>query len=224
MVVVKWVSVKSRVPVKNLKPSQRELQRCYLIGADKPTRNRLLPPIQNVVAVRVGRRPPSVRLLEMESDERRKSGPGRWPREGGVENSEANDDQQEEGSTLLLVQISGSKGHGFEQGEQIFFFFFFLSSLERETRGSRRAIKISGKWICLPPQADLEATLRKITDLGADGFIIWGSSDDINTKAKCLQFREYLNNELGPAVKRIALNNNANSRLTVDVSVDQVWP
>lgn len=74
----------------------------------------------------------------------------------------------------------------------------------------------------MPPQADLEATLRKITDLGADGFIIWGSSDDINTKAKCLQFREYLNNELGPAVKRIALNNNANDRLTVDVSVDQV--
>lgn len=71
-------------------------------------------------------------------------------------------------------------------------------------------------------RADLEATLRKITDLGADGFIIWGSSDDINTKAKCLQFREYLNNELGPAVKRIALNNNANDRLTVDVSVDQV--
>ena len=34
MVVVKWVSVKSRVPVKNFKPSQRELQRCYLIGAD----------------------------------------------------------------------------------------------------------------------------------------------------------------------------------------------
>lgn len=71
------------------------------------------------MAVRVGRRPPSVRLLEMESDERRKSGPGRWPREGGVENSEANDDEPKEGSTLLLVQISGSKGHGFEQGERV---------------------------------------------------------------------------------------------------------
>lgn len=150
MVVVKWVSVKSRVPVKNFKPSQRELQRCYLIGADKPTRNRLLPPIQNVVAVRVGRRPPSVRLLEMESDERRKSGPGRWPREGGVENSEANDDQQEEGSTLLLVQISGSKGHGFEQGEQIFFFFFFFCPLWKEklvARGGRLKF-LENEFVC----------------------------------------------------------------------------
>lgn len=46
MVVVKWVSVKSGVPVKNFKASQRELQRSYLIGSDKPTRNRLLPPFR----------------------------------------------------------------------------------------------------------------------------------------------------------------------------------
>lgn len=104
------------------------------------------------MAVRVGRRPPSVRLLEMESDERRKSGPGRWPREGGVENSEANDDEPKEGSTLLLVQISGSKGHGFEQGERRSSFLsisnvnecFFLFKEKLETRGlvTRRAIKI----------------------------------------------------------------------------------
>ncbi|XP_012343792.1 hyaluronidase-like [Apis florea] len=71
-------------------------------------------------------------------------------------------------------------------------------------------------------RADLEATLRKITDLGADGFIIWGSSDDINTREKCLQFREYLNTDLGPVVKRIAVSNDAVKSRIDRVSVDQV--
>ncbi|XP_053974578.1 hyaluronidase-like [Hylaeus anthracinus] len=52
-------------------------------------------------------------------------------------------------------------------------------------------------------KADLEATLRKISDLGADGLIIWGSSNDINTKEKCQRFSEYLNNDLGPVVDRV---------------------
>lgn len=52
-------------------------------------------------------------------------------------------------------------------------------------------------------KADLEATLRKISDLGADGLIIWGSSNDINTKEKCLRFEKYLNNDLGPVVDRV---------------------
>ncbi|CAL7933282.1 unnamed protein product [Xylocopa violacea] len=78
-------------------------------------------------------------------------------------------------------------------------------------------------------KADLEATLRKISDLGADGLIIWGSSNDINTEQKCLRFREYLNNDLGPIVdraRRTALGlirydeNPADNR--IDVSVDQV--
>lgn len=78
-------------------------------------------------------------------------------------------------------------------------------------------------------QADLEATLRKISDLGADGLIIWGSSNDVNTNDRCLQFREYLNNELGPAVRRVrqtALGFNHYAASLADnqtnVSVDQV--
>ncbi|XP_071870643.1 hyaluronidase isoform X1 [Bombus fervidus] len=76
---------------------------------------------------------------------------------------------------------------------------------------------------------DLEATLRKIMDLGADGLILWGSSNDINTKQKCVEFKEYVNNELGPIVDRIrrtALGlTQSNSTLVdnrIDVSVDQV--
>ncbi|KOX79591.1 Hyaluronidase, partial [Melipona quadrifasciata] len=76
---------------------------------------------------------------------------------------------------------------------------------------------------------DLEATLKKIINLGADGLIIWGSSSDINTKQKCVEFREYLNNDLGPTVNRLrrtALGlTRCISTLTdneIDVSVDQV--
>ncbi|XP_026668165.1 hyaluronidase-like [Ceratina calcarata] len=79
-------------------------------------------------------------------------------------------------------------------------------------------------------KADLEATLRKISDLGADGLIIWGSSNDINTKQKCLQFREYLNNDLGPVVDRIKRtspglmreNEDENEDNEIDEVVDEV--
>lgn len=69
---------------------------------------------------------------------------------------------------------------------------------------------IASLWLVLKmnlsSQVDLEATLRKISELGADGLIIWGSSNDINTKEKCLQFREYLTNDLGPIVSRVRQN------------------
>ncbi|KAF3426231.1 hypothetical protein E2986_12566 [Frieseomelitta varia] len=75
---------------------------------------------------------------------------------------------------------------------------------------------------------DLEATLKKIINLGADGLIIWGSSSDINTKQKCVEFREYLNNDLGPVVNRLRRTALGLTRYTstlmdnkIDVSVDQ---
>ena len=48
---------------------------------------------------------------------------------------------------------------------------------------------------------------REIVDQGADGYVIWGSSKDLNTRAKCQAFRTYLNDILGPTVmesKKIA--------------------
>lgn len=93
---------------------------------------------------------------------------------------------------------------------------------------------IASLWLVLKmnlsSQVDLEATLRKISELGADGLIIWGSSNDINTKEKCLQFREYLTNDLGPIVSRVRQNalslTHYESEPTskgVEVVVDQVW-
>lgn len=42
--------------------------------------------------------------------------------------------------------------------------------------------------------------IREIIDRGADGYVIWGSSSDLNTKAQCQSFLEYLNKVLGPAI------------------------
>uniref|UniRef100_A0A8D8UZ88 Hyaluronidase n=1 Tax=Cacopsylla melanoneura TaxID=428564 RepID=A0A8D8UZ88_9HEMI len=39
--------------------------------------------------------------------------------------------------------------------------------------------------------------------LGADGVIIWGSSNDVNSERKCRALVSYLHNTLGPAVKRV---------------------
>ncbi|XP_043280698.1 hyaluronidase-like isoform X2 [Venturia canescens] len=49
-------------------------------------------------------------------------------------------------------------------------------------------------------QEDLQSGIREIIDRGADGYVIWGSSSDLKTKEMCQQFRNYLNEVLGPAV------------------------
>ncbi|XP_076763693.1 hyaluronidase [Xylocopa sonorina] len=78
-------------------------------------------------------------------------------------------------------------------------------------------------------KADLEATLRKISDLGADGVVIWGSSSDINTQQKCQRFKEYLNDDLGPIVDLATRISTGSTRLDedpkdnrIDASVEQV--
>lgn len=40
-------------------------------------------------------------------------------------------------------------------------------------------------------------------DNGANGLVIWGSSNDVNTRQKCVNFETYLKNTLGPAVVKI---------------------
>lgn len=36
-----------------------------------------------------------------------------------------------------------------------------------------------------------------------DGFIIWGSSNDVNTKKKCLELYDYIDTVLGPVLNSI---------------------
>ncbi|XP_066597409.1 hyaluronidase-like isoform X2 [Prorops nasuta] len=52
-------------------------------------------------------------------------------------------------------------------------------------------------------QSDMETSMKKIADLGADGFIVWGSSMDVNTKEKCEKLYNYLLKVLGPAASKI---------------------
>lgn len=44
---------------------------------------------------------------------------------------------------------------------------------------------------------------KAIKDTGADGIVLWGSSDDLNTKEKCTNFNEYLTNILGPVISSL---------------------
>lgn len=50
---------------------------------------------------------------------------------------------------------------------------------------------------------DTENTINTIASLGANGMIIWGSSEDTNTEEKCKNLQQYVKDVLGPAIKRI---------------------
>ncbi|XP_015114803.1 hyaluronidase [Diachasma alloeum] len=52
-------------------------------------------------------------------------------------------------------------------------------------------------------EADVHDSFNAMASNGAAGHIIWGSSNDFTSKKKCEQFRDYLNNVLGPAVLEI---------------------
>ncbi|XP_060534174.1 hyaluronidase-like [Cylas formicarius] len=50
---------------------------------------------------------------------------------------------------------------------------------------------------------DLLNTLTVLAGSNVDGVILWGSSNDVNTKAKCQQLYAYLDDILGPLIQRI---------------------
>ncbi|XP_050450182.1 hyaluronidase-like isoform X1 [Cataglyphis hispanica] len=50
---------------------------------------------------------------------------------------------------------------------------------------------------------DTKNTINIIANLGADGIIIWGSSEDTNSEEKCKDLQQYVKDVLGPAIKRI---------------------
>lgn len=52
-------------------------------------------------------------------------------------------------------------------------------------------------------QKDTENMVNTIASIGANGMIIWGSSEDVNTERKCKNLQQYVKSILGPALKRI---------------------
>ncbi|XP_034951790.1 LOW QUALITY PROTEIN: hyaluronidase-like [Chelonus insularis] len=50
---------------------------------------------------------------------------------------------------------------------------------------------------------DLIHGFQEILNQKVNGFVIWGSSNDVNTQQKCFELRNYLNNILGPLVKQM---------------------
>ncbi|KPJ03901.1 Hyaluronidase [Papilio xuthus] len=51
-------------------------------------------------------------------------------------------------------------------------------------------------------QQDLDIVLKTLYKSEASGFIIWGSSNDVNTVNKCNKLQEYVNKILGPAIAK----------------------
>ncbi|KAH9636063.1 hypothetical protein HF086_016937 [Spodoptera exigua] len=56
-------------------------------------------------------------------------------------------------------------------------------------------------------KTDLYVALNTFYKSNASGFIIWGSSNDVNTVDKCKQLREYVTNILGPAIAKYTKQN-----------------
>ncbi|KAJ8686578.1 hypothetical protein QAD02_022372 [Eretmocerus hayati] len=50
---------------------------------------------------------------------------------------------------------------------------------------------------------DLTSTISEIAKRGANGVIIWGSSNDVDSESKCYSFHEYFMQTLGPTLKRL---------------------
>ncbi|KPJ20484.1 Hyaluronidase [Papilio machaon] len=51
-------------------------------------------------------------------------------------------------------------------------------------------------------EQDLDTVLKTLYKSEASGFIIWGSSNDVNTVNKCNKLQEYVNKTLGPAIAK----------------------
>ncbi|GBP03434.1 Hyaluronidase [Eumeta japonica] len=56
-------------------------------------------------------------------------------------------------------------------------------------------------------QKHLEAALQTLYRSSASGIIIWGSSNDVNTKVKCQNLLSYLNDTLGPSISKYTKRN-----------------
>lgn len=56
--------------------------------------------------------------------------------------------------------------------------------------------------LSLPFQTDLSTVLETLYKSDASGFIIWGSSNDVNTVDKCRKLLKYTTDVLGPAITR----------------------
>ncbi|XP_011148612.1 hyaluronidase-like [Harpegnathos saltator] len=54
-------------------------------------------------------------------------------------------------------------------------------------------------------EKDTMNTIEMIANHGADGAIIWGSSNDVNTQRKCEDLLQYMKDVLGPTVKRLSV-------------------
>ena len=56
------------------------------------------------------------------------------------------------------------------------------------------------RWQPMRGAADLATEFHTPAAAGADGIIVWGSSADVTSAAKCAALGEYVNTTLGPVL------------------------
>ncbi|XP_071043602.1 hyaluronidase [Parasteatoda tepidariorum] len=76
----------------------------------------------------------------------------------------------------------------------------------------------------LVPQGDFERMAAQAAAIGADGFIIWGSSSAVSSRTHCNEVNEYITQVLGPAVKKISRNAELCSRTVCHGNGHCTWP
>lgn len=59
-------------------------------------------------------------------------------------------------------------------------------------------------------QEDVLNGFKTIQNLGGDGIVLWGSSNDFNTKLKCQEFKNYLTEILGPIAWKFKVGRSEN--------------
>ncbi|XP_043468046.1 hyaluronidase B-like isoform X2 [Leptopilina heterotoma] len=65
---------------------------------------------------------------------------------------------------------------------------------------------------------DTENGIKEFVNQGADGLVIWGSSNDLTNKSKCQMLREYLKDVLGPIVSNIKISKRKEDYITYNSS------
>ncbi|XP_045762061.1 hyaluronidase A-like isoform X2 [Maniola jurtina] len=69
-------------------------------------------------------------------------------------------------------------------------------------------------------EVDVTAVLEALKKTNASGLIIWGSSSDVNSLDKCNELYNYVENKLGPIIKKYVQQINRNYDETIDADFE----
>jgi hyaluronoglucosaminidase len=65
-------------------------------------------------------------------------------------------------------------------------------------------------------QEDLGNSLAIVHEYNAGAVVLWGSSNDTNSRERCIALKHYLNSVLGPSIKELSTGNPNSLNLSSD--------